>query len=59
MTGPKRLDETIPGGRYLNQDETRWIDANGKDLGPVDRGDAEAEPKKPAAKAAAKKDASA
>jgi hypothetical protein len=31
----ERPDETIPGGRYFSPDETRFVDANGKDLGPV------------------------
>lgn len=36
MTDPQiKLDETIPGGRYLNATEDRWIDANGVDLGLV------------------------
>jgi len=40
MTGPvQRPDETIPGGRYLNQDGTRWINCWGDDLGPVTCGD--------------------
>ena len=55
----ERLDETTPGGRYHNQDGTRWIDANGNDLGPVDEkqpetdANANARPAKPAPKAKA------
>ena len=37
MTRTRRPDETEPGGRYHNQDGTRWTDANGRDLGPVIR----------------------
>jgi len=36
MTGPvQKPDETIPGGRYLNATQDRWIDCWGADLGPV------------------------
>lgn len=36
MTGPvQKPDETIPGGRYLNAAQDRWIDCWGADLGPV------------------------
>lgn len=36
MSEAKRLDQTEPGGKYLNVTQDRWIDANGKDLGPVE-----------------------
>jgi hypothetical protein len=56
----ERLDETIPGGKYLSPDGKRFVDANGNDIGAVNE-QANAEPDKadvkPAAKAAPKKDA--
>jgi hypothetical protein len=33
MADEKKLDETVPGGKYIVGD--RYVDASGKDLGPV------------------------
>ena len=41
MSDVKRPDETIPGGKYLNATEDRYVDANGRDLGPVEDEDAD------------------
>jgi hypothetical protein len=39
MSDAKRPDETIPGGKYLNATQDRYVDAWGKDLGPVEEAD--------------------
>jgi hypothetical protein len=35
----RKLDETVPGGRYIRGD--RYVDANAKDLGPVKKANEE------------------
>ena len=44
----KRIDETIPGGRYRGADGS-WHDANGKPLPPPEPEPVEAEPEQPVA----------
>lgn len=47
MSAEKKIDETVPGGKYIVGD--RYVNANGDDLGPVaaSKEKAPKEPKEP------------